>query len=183
MSTWAGMGETLVIRLPFRIRHVQLMPHIIENILKLYLVGSVRFHESLVSLQHEALLLGVTRFLLRSRAKFQLLRLALDGGSRTLHVEELIQSEAAQQAGIAVIHIDCAQAALTELAEAKSDPGKGSHKCRIHLLTIAQVDHKIPVAALDHLFDELLESRAVLEGAAAFHLYPDGAIDATDEDR
>jgi hypothetical protein len=33
------------------------------------------------------------------------------------------------------------------------------------------------------LFDELLESRAVLEGAAAFHLYPDGAIDATDEDR
>ncbi len=62
-----------MIRRPFRIRYVQLMPHVIKDILKLHLVCSIRLHESLVSLQHEALLLVVTRFLLRGLAKFQLL--------------------------------------------------------------------------------------------------------------
>jgi hypothetical protein len=36
---------------------------------------------------------------------------------------------------------------------------------------------------LDHLFYKLLEARAILEGSAAFHLYPDGAVNAADEDR
>ena len=172
-----------MIRRPFRIRHVQLMPHVIKDILKLHLVCSVRLHESLVSLQHEALLLVATRFLLRGLPKFQLLRLTLDSGRGTLHVEKLIQSEAAEQARIAVVHVDCAQASLTKLAQAKSDPGESTHKGRIHLLAIAQIDHKIPVAALDHLFYKLLEARAILEGSAAFHLYPDGAVNAADEDR
>ena len=95
----------------------------------------------------------------------------------------MIQSEAAEQAGIAVVHVDRAQASLTELAQAKSDPGEGSHKGRIHLLAIAQIDHKIPVPALDHLFYKLLETRAILEGPATLHLYPDGAVSAADKDR
>ena len=172
-----------MIRRPFRLRHVQLMPHIIKDILELHLVGSVCLHESLVCFEHESLLLVAARFLLGGLAKLQLLRLTLHSRRRTLHMEKLIQTEAAEQAGIAVIHIDRTQAPLTELAQTKSDPGEGTHEGRIHLLAIAQIDHKIPVPALDHLFHKLFEARAILEGSAAFHLYPYGAVNAADEDR
>jgi hypothetical protein len=159
------------------------MPHIIKNIPKLHRIGSVRFHQSLVSFKHESLLLSVARFLLRGLAKFELFRLTLDSRGRTLHTEELIQSEAAEQSGISLVHIDRAQAALTELAQTKSNAGEGTHEGGIHLLAITQIDHKIPVPALDHLFYKLLETRAILEGSPPFHLYPDGAIDAADKDR
>jgi hypothetical protein len=159
------------------------MPHVIKNIPKLHRVGSVRFHKSLVSFKHESLLLVVARFLLRGLVKFELFRLTLDSGRRTLHMEELIESEATEQSGIALIHIDRAQASLTEFPQTKSDPGEGTHEGGIHLLAIAQIDHKIPVPALDHLFYKLFKTRAILEGSAAFHLYPDGAFDAADEDR
>jgi hypothetical protein len=176
------MKQNLMIRRPFRIRHVQLMPHVIKNISKLHRVGSVRFHESFVSFKHEPLLLRVATFLLRGLVKFEFFRLTLDGG-RTLHMEELIQSEATKQSGIALIHIDGAQTALAEFAQTKSDPGEGTHEGGIHLLAIAQIDHKIPVPALDHLLYKLLETRAILEGSAPFHLYPDGALNAADKDR
>ena len=159
------------------------MPHVIKNIPKLHRVGSVRFHESLVGFKHESLLLVVARFLLRGLVKFELFRLTLDSGRRTLHMEELIESEATEQSGIALIHIDRAQASLTEFSQTKSDPGEGTHEGGIHLLAIAQIDHKIPVPALDHLFYKLFKTRAILESSAAFHLYPDGAFDAADEDR
>ena len=71
---------------------------------------------------------------------------------------------------------------MTELAKPEGNSRERPHEGRVHLFAIAEVDHKIPVSALDHLLNKLFETRAVLEGPATFYLYPDGAINAADLD-
>jgi hypothetical protein len=75
------------------------------------------------------------------------------------------------------------QSSLAKLAKPKSNSGESTHKGRVHLFAFAQIDDKIPVPALDHLFNKLLETGAILEGPATFHLNPDGAVNAADQDR
>jgi hypothetical protein len=159
------------------------MPHVVEYILKLDQVGSVRFHKSLVSLKHLALVLFPARLFLFGFAKFKLIGPILDCGSSVLHMEELIESKAAEKTSIAVVHIDRAQTALAEFAKAESDPCECTHEGRIHLLAIAQIDDKIPVPTLDHLLHKLFEARAILEGSSAFYFYPYGAFNAAHKDR
>lgn len=158
------------------------MPHELENVAKFYCVGRIRFHEGLVCLEHRPLLLLVVHFLLHRLMKFQFLRLArVSGGA--LHMEELIEPEAAQEPTIAIVDVNGAQVPLTEFAKPKSNPRESTHECRVHLLAITQIDDKIPVPALDHLLHKLFETRAILEGSATFYLYPDGAVNTADLDR
>jgi hypothetical protein len=159
------------------------MPHELENVPELYRVGSIRFHERLVRLENRPLLLLVVHFLLHRLMKFQVLRLAglIRGGA--FHTEELIKSEAAQEPTVTVIDVDRAKPSLTEFPKPKSHPGESPHEGRIHLLAIAEIDDKIPIPALDHLFHKFFETRAILEGSATFYLYPDGAVNAADLDR
>ena len=158
------------------------MPHELEDIPEFHRVGSVRFHKSLVRFEHCPLLLLVVHLLLHGLMKFQIVRPTSLIGRRALHMEELIESETAQETTIAIIDIDRAQSALTEFAKPKGNSGESPHEGRVHLLAIAQVDHKIPVSALDHLLNKLFKTRAILEGPATFYLYPDGAVNAADLD-
>lgn len=167
---------------PFGIGDVQFMPHILKDISELDGVGSISFDKRLVRFEHGALLFLVIHLFLHRLAKFQISRLALLVHGDALHMEELIKSETAQETTIAIIDIDRAQTALPELAKPEGNSRERSHEGRVHLFTIAEVDHKIPVAALDHLLNKLLETRAVLEGPATFYLYPDGTVNAADLD-
>ncbi len=159
------------------------MPHVVKDILELYQVGSVCLHESLVSLEYLALMLRPARFLLLGFSKLQLIGLILRGGADVLNMEKLIKPETAKKTRIAVVHVDRAQTALAEFAKAESNARECAHKRRIHLLAGAQIDDEIPESALDHLFYKLLKTRAILEGSAALHFYPYGAVHAADKDR
>jgi hypothetical protein len=159
------------------------MPHVFKHILELHQVGSVYLHESLVSLEHLALLLRTACLLLLGFAKVKLVGLILGSGACVFHMEKLIQPQTAEKTGIAVIDVNRPQTALAEFAEAESDPGQSTHERRIHLLAIAQIDDKISEPALDHLLYKFLKTRAILEGSPAFHFYPYGAVNAADEDR
>lgn len=155
------------------------MPHELEHISEFDRVASIRFDERLVRFEHGALLLRVIHLFLHRLAKFQISRLILLGRN-AFHMEELIQSETAQETAIAIIDIDGAQTALSELSQPKGHSRERPHEGRVHLLAIAEVDHKIPVSTLDHLFHKLFETGAILEGSATFYLYPDGAINTAD---
>jgi hypothetical protein len=159
------------------------MPHELENIAEFHRVGSIRFHERLVRFKNRPFLLLVIHFLLHGLTKFQVFRLAWLTRAGARHMEELIEPETTEEPTVAIIDVDRAKPSLTEFPKPKRDPGESTHECRIHLLAIAQIDDKVPVPALDHLFYEFFETRAILEGSAAFHLYPDGAVNAADLDR
>jgi hypothetical protein len=159
------------------------MPHEFEHVPEFHRVRGVRFHEGLVRLKHRAFLLLVVHLFLHRLMELQFLWLARLSGRGAFHMEKLIESEAAQETTIAIVDVDRAQASLTEFAKPKSNPGERTHESRVHLLAITEIDNKIPVPALDHLFNKLFETGAILEGSATFYLYPDGAIDAADLDR
>jgi hypothetical protein len=182
MSTSARMNQNSTLLCPFGIGYVQLMPHKIEDISEFDRVGSVRFNKRLVRFEHCALLFLVIHLFLHGLTKFQISRLALLVGGGALHMEELVEAETAQETTVAIIHIDRSQAALAELAKSQGDSRESPHEGRVHLFAIAEIDHKIPISALDHLLNKLLQTRAILEGPATFYLYPDGTVNAADLD-
>ena len=99
------------------------------------------------------------------------------------HGKKLVETEIFQKRGVADIHIDRAERALPDFAEPQCDPGQGAHECRVHQLTGIQIDHKLPVAPLDHLLDKLFDARAVLECPAPADLEPYRATEATNKNR
>src|SRR5262245_42472726 len=103
------------------------MPHELENIAEFYSVRRIRFDESLMRFQDRPLLLFVIHFLLHRLMKLQVLGLAgFETGA--LHLEQLVETQTAQQSTVAVVDIDGPQTTLTKFAQPKGYASESSHE-------------------------------------------------------
>ena len=101
----------------------------------------------------------------------------------SLNGEELVEAEVLEEVGISFVDVHRPKVPLADLPQTKGDPGKRSHKGRIHELARIEIHDELPMAALDHLLDELFDPRAILKRPTAINFQPDRASDMPHKNR
>ena len=134
---------------------MQVLFEIYKDILEFGKVRGIGVNKGLVGLDHRIHLglppAGLRIFFLQGNGPAAARGAGIEG-------EKLVETEVAKQVAISFVQIDDVQMPLPEFAKPQGDAGHGSHERGIHRRTVAQIDDKFPVAAIDHLLCEFLDA-------------------------
>ena len=120
----------------------------------------------------------VRQFLKFSTRRLEIGPLRSGGGD----MEQPVQPKRLEQVAVVAVGIDDLDTAgRVLLAQRQSNPGQHPEKCTVHAGALVQIEHELPVPALDHLDRKAAQRSAVLKRPAPDHTDFDRLLGAEDE--
>ncbi len=166
-----------------RIRGVELISHELEHILEFHGVGGIGLDQSFVGFKH-GLLLGFGRFVFRHGfVKLAIGWHTVGGHPAFSTVKSWSSPRLPSRSALRSLTLITRSPPGPISRKRSATPARVPMKVESICSQSRKIDHEITETTLDHLLDEFLQPGAVLERAAPFHFYPDGAVNATDQDR